>query len=59
MKYSVFFFYSIAEFISEGIPLLQTLTDQGLFKAVVCVMNYTLPLFYGQPEHLLGNDRFV
>ncbi|XP_060553082.1 ectopic P granules protein 5 homolog [Ruditapes philippinarum] len=50
--------HSIGEIISEGVALLQVLTEAGLFKPAISVIYYLLPLFVDCQKSIIDSVRF-
>lgn len=50
--------HGIGEFISDGVQLLQVLTEQGLFKPTLNAIFYTVEMFVDNQKYLLDSTRF-
>ena len=47
----------MTDFISEGVPLLEVLVGQGLYKAIICAIYYTSDMFANSHKHILDSIR--
>ncbi|XP_053378040.1 ectopic P granules protein 5 homolog isoform X2 [Mercenaria mercenaria] len=50
--------HSVGDIISDGVPLLQVLSEQGLFKPTVSAIYYILPLFVDSQKYIVDSIKF-